>query len=123
MNLDTKVRAFIDNYTTLARLWDIESLNLVFGHDGVYLPVGKCGNIAGMNCTEQKEIETWTAEIAVMRWQAGLGFAVTPLHGRGSTTTTRRPSYSVCISLVGSRPKRQCAPHPQLRRAPNIYFR
>jgi hypothetical protein len=116
LNLDTKVRAFIDNHTALARLWDIEGLNLVFGHDGVYLPVGKCRK------TQQKQIETWTAEIAVMKWQAGLGFAVTPLHGRGSTATTRHPSYSVCISLVGSRPKKQCASHPQLRRDPNIYF-
>jgi hypothetical protein len=116
LNLDTKVRAFIDNHTALTRLWDIEGLNLVFGHDGVYLPVGKCRKIAEMNCTEQKEIGIWTAEIAVMKWQAGLGFAVTPLHA-----TTRRPSYSVCISLVRSRPKRQCAPQ-QLRRDPNIYF-
>jgi hypothetical protein len=118
LNLNTKVRAFIDNHATLARLWDIESLNLVFGHDGVNLPVGNCRKITGMNCTEQKEIETWTAEIAVMKWQAGLGFAVTPLHGR---EVLRRVAQ--CISLVGSRPKKQCAPHPQLRRDPNIYFR
>lgn len=73
MNLNTKVRAFIDNHTTLARLWDIESLNLVFGHDGVYSPMGECGRIAEMNCTEQKETETWRVEIAVIKWQQASG--------------------------------------------------
>jgi hypothetical protein len=73
LNLDTKVRAFIDNHTTLARLWDIESLNLAFCHDGVCLPIEKCEKIAEMNCTELKETETCGVEIAVMKWQQASG--------------------------------------------------
>ena len=36
-----EVWAFVDYYTTLALLWDIESLNLFFGHGDICM---KCMN-------------------------------------------------------------------------------
>ena len=35
--------------------------------------MGECGRIAEMNCTEQKETETWRVEIAVIKWQQASG--------------------------------------------------
>jgi hypothetical protein len=103
LHFNMEIWTFIHNYTTLARLWDIECLDLVVCHSGV-VSCSSCSKVRERYDGEQRnergrDGSASNSNDEVVSRPRSYRY---PSYGRGSTTTGHRSSYLGDICPIGS---------------------